>query len=263
MPKLLLSLPEGICKLDEFEHCELIHPKGKKCSFFARQNKLYEINHFHQKYHSAFVTIHDQTKVESPSLLKVTRFDVLFLFIPILETTIEKGKISLADLDLPTPLRSIMNSWKEPKIFFEKFCDATENGGELYIKINHEKLIDELEKRHKKVLEVIEKNKYLSDKGKDAKEYHAALIFYDYLSKSNGIKFCKRVGIDIEQAAPPPPKKKKDNSGKAVVPTDDYSIGKENIGIKSSKNLTTKEKQLKAASKGTKNIMAFFTPKKK
>ena len=43
----------------------------------------------------------------------------------------------------------------------------------------------------------------------DAKEYHAALIFYDYLSKSNGIKFCKRVGIDIEQAAPPPPKKKK------------------------------------------------------
>ena len=57
-------------------------------------------------------------------------------------------------------------SWKEPKKFFDKFCDATENGGEVYVKINHEKLIDELEKRHKKVLKVIDENKYLSDKGK-------------------------------------------------------------------------------------------------
>jgi hypothetical protein len=189
--------------------------------------------------------------------------DVFYLFIPILENTIDKGKVSLDDLELPDVLRTIMQSWKDPKVFFNKFCDSTENGGKLYVKLSYEKMVDELVRRHQQVLQVMEKRGHLADKGKDAKEYYAALIFYDYLSKPNAIKFLMKLGIDIEQQKEPPTKKKKDNSGNAVEPTDDYTNGKENIGIITSPKLTKKEKQLKSASQGSRKLTSFFTPKKK
>ena len=55
--------------------------------------------------------------MESTELLKVTEIDVLFFLIPTLEATMEKGKISLDDLELPQILQSIVKRFAA-KLFY-------------------------------------------------------------------------------------------------------------------------------------------------
>ena len=47
--------------------------------------------------------------VSNPELVSVTQYDVMFLLVPFLETHSEKGKVSLADLEMPTVLLNIIN----------------------------------------------------------------------------------------------------------------------------------------------------------
>ena len=47
--------------------------------------------------------------VSNPELVSVTQYDVMFLLVPFLETHSDKGKVSLADMEMPAVLLNIIN----------------------------------------------------------------------------------------------------------------------------------------------------------
>ena len=56
-----------------------------------------------------------------------------------------------------------MFSLADKKTFFEKFCDISERGENIYLKLNCDKLMDELTARLDKVLEATKKHGLRSD----------------------------------------------------------------------------------------------------
>jgi len=269
MSKLLFALPNNGSGLDEYKTHTLAHPKGKPYTFLERDNKIFEINHLKEKYHSSFITSGEKTTISNPELVSVTQYDVMFLLVPFLETHSEKGKVSLTDLEMPTVLLNIINSMDktEKKKYLEKFCDVAERGDEFYLKFNRDTFYQTLKKRHEKVLDAMTKHSLRSEHAEGAKNHYAATIIGDCLSNQNAKEFYKMLGLEDESEvdSQPPTKKKKNNdaSAESTDPTEDYS-GKENT-IKAivSPKMTKKEKDLKAASKGTKSISSFFKPKAK
>lgn len=269
MSKLLFALPKNDSGLDGYKTHTLTHPKGKPYTFLERDNKIYEINHLKEKYHSSFITSGAKTTISNPELVSVTQYDVMFLLVPFLETNSDKGKVALADLEMPAVLLNIINSMDktEKKKYLEKFCDVTERGDEYYVRFNREMFHETLKKRHEKVLDAMSKHSLRSDHTEGAKNHYAATIIGDCLSNQNAKEFYKMLGLEDESEldSQPPTKKKKNNDSTAegTDPSEDYS-GKENT-IKAivSPKMTKKEKDLKAASKGTKSISSFFKPKAK
>ena len=83
----------------------------------------------------------------------------MYLLIPLLEESKEKGKITIENLELESvKLRPIAE-----KANFEAFCETSELEGTLYVKLNDEKLNEELARRHTVLLEVMDKNEIMSD----------------------------------------------------------------------------------------------------
>ena len=54
MSKLLFALPNNGSGLDGYTTHTLTHPKGKPYTFLEKDNKIFEINHLKEKYHSSF-----------------------------------------------------------------------------------------------------------------------------------------------------------------------------------------------------------------
>ena len=52
MSKLLFALPNNGSGLDGYKTHTLTHPKGKPYKFLEKDNKIFEINHLKEKYHS-------------------------------------------------------------------------------------------------------------------------------------------------------------------------------------------------------------------
>ena len=126
MSKLLFALPNNGSGLDGYKTHTLTHPKGKPYTFLEKDNKIFEINHLKEKYHSSFITSGEKTTsefpptfmgfltiilVSNPELVSVTQYDVMFLLVPFLETHSDKGKVSLADLEMPAVLLNIVNRY--------------------------------------------------------------------------------------------------------------------------------------------------------
>jgi len=269
MSKLLFALPNDGSSFDGYKVHTLTHPKGKPYTFLERDNKIFELNYLKEKYHSSFITCGDKTTISNPELVSVTQYDVMFLLVPFLEDNSDKGKISLADLEMPPVLLSTINSMNktERKKYLDQFCDVAERGDEFYLKFNRDLFYQTLKKRHEKVLTAMEKHNLRSEHAEGARNHYAATIIGDCLSNQNAKAFYKELGLEDESEldSQPPTKKKKNNdaSAESTDPTEDYS-GKENT-IKAivSPKLSKKEKDLKAASKGTKSIASFFKPKAK
>jgi len=260
MSQLLISLPPDT-QFDQFTPLQLKHPKGQTVTFLAREDKLYELNHRKVETNMCFSTMNDKTTIQQPALIQATEFDIMYLLIPLLEESKEKGKITIENLEIKsTKLRSIAERAK-----FEAFCETSELEGTLYVKLSEEKLNEELDRRHKALLEIMDKNEIMSDYSNETKTYHAAKAICDCLSKTREMSLLKHLKLDehIVDDAPPPVKKSKKSDGTSE-PTEDYS-GKENIAIVKpvDSKKAAHQKKMKSAAKGTKGIMSFFTPKKK
>jgi len=268
MSKLLVALPDD-SGLDGYTTHTLTHPKGKPYTFLEKENQIFEINHLNEKYHSSLVTNGQKTTISNPEFVSVTRYDVMFLLVPFLEANSDKGKVALDDLEMPPVLLNTINKMDKAdrKTYLEQFCDVTERGSNFYLKLNYEVFFQTLKLRHEKVLVAMQKHSLRSEHADGAKNHYAATIIGDCLSNQNAKEFYKVLGLEDESEldSQPPVKKKKNNdaSAESTDPTDDYS-GKENT-IKAivSPKMTKKEKDLKAASKGTKSIASFFKPKAK
>jgi len=268
MSKLLFALPLND-EFDGYKAHTLTHPKGKPYTFLEKDNSIFELNHLKEKYHSSFITNGQKTSISNPEMISVTKYDIMFLLVPFLEASSDKGKVSLGDLEMPPVLLKSINSMdkEDRKSYFDQFCDVAERGGEFYLKFNRELFFQTLKKRHGKVLEVMKKHELQSNKTDDSKNHYAAHIIGDCLSNQNAKAFYKEIGLEDESEidSAPPMKKKKNNdaSSESTDPTEDYS-GKENT-IKAivSPKMSKKEKDLKVAAKGTKSIASFFKPKAK
>lgn len=104
MSKPMMMIMPGRKTMDGFTSHTFTHPKGKPYSFFVRDNNVYEINHLKEKYHSAFVTKNDKTSIKCPESFVLTRYDTMFLLIPLLESHADKGKMEIEDLEIPSVL---------------------------------------------------------------------------------------------------------------------------------------------------------------
>ena len=61
MSKLIFALPNNGSGLDGYKTHTLTHPKGKPYTFLEKDNKIFEINHLKEKYHSSFITSGEKT----------------------------------------------------------------------------------------------------------------------------------------------------------------------------------------------------------
>ena len=81
MSKLLFALPNNGSGLDGYTTHTLTHPKGKPYTFLEKDNKIFEINHLKEKYHSSFITSGEKTTSEFLSVEnrgKLTRYNFSF-----------------------------------------------------------------------------------------------------------------------------------------------------------------------------------------
>ena len=81
MSKLLFALPNNGSGLDGYKTHTLTHPKGKPYTFLEKDNKIFEINHLKEKYHSSFITSGEKTTskykkrgLSNKAVCQITRF---------------------------------------------------------------------------------------------------------------------------------------------------------------------------------------------
>jgi len=262
MAQLLIALPDGTA-FDQFTPLQLTHPKGSKCTFLLRESRLYELNHHLASTNMCFATSGARTTIKTPEVLQLSEFDVMFIVLPALEASKERGKVNLDDLDLESAkrLKPLL-----ARVKWDAFCETSTVDETLYVRLDEAKLNVELERRHKRLLQAIEKNGIMSEQSQETQTYHAAKAICDCLMKKHEISFLAHLKLDDRQVddVPPPAKKAKQSNGTAAEPLEDYS-GKENVAI--GKPVDAKkeahQKKMKSAAKGTKSLMSFFTPKKK
>lgn len=261
MKNCLLSLPQNT-SLAEYEVIELVHPKGRRVSFLSRNDEFYELHHFEPKRgaSSCFVNYDTETKVESLGMIKVVKYDIIFLLIPVLEKLETKGKVSISDLDIPPSLRQAMMTPAQ-QIKLENTFEVKKIGTELYLRLDREKLMNSLKDKCDLLLAKIEELKLLDGAGDTRKKSYCAHLIKDCLSKDNAKRLDDVLGINQEeQKENQPPTKKLKVGGD---PKEDYFVSEDAAKPKAEIKLTKSQKDLAKAAKGTKSISSFFTKKAK
>jgi len=262
MMNFLISLPDNT-SLSDFKVVEVEHPKGKSVTFLTRENELFELHHFESKRgaYSCFVKEENETTVHSLAVLKAVKYDIIFLLIPILEKLETKGKVSIADLEMPENLRSVAMS-KHNQEKMEKVFETKKLEDDLYIQLKRDKLMEYLKTKCDLLITQIESSKILDGSGPQRIKSYAAHLIKDCLSKDNAKFLDEALGIQKDELKEnqPPAKKSKSAGGE---PTEDYSKGEDASKPKAEIKLSKSQKDLAKAAKGTKSISSFFTPKKK
>ena len=121
--------------------------------------KLYELNHHRVETNMCFATSESRTQIKSPQIIQLTQFDAMFIALPALEASKERGKISVDDIELERPeMRCLLN-----KVTWEAFCSTSTVDETLYVKLDHDKLNAELARRHANLLEIMSKSDHMAD----------------------------------------------------------------------------------------------------
>ena len=200
----LIAHTEKIVDDSTLKIIRIPHPKTKKeVQFGILDQQFFEISESFTNKGSFFC---DNFVIENGSLYILTKFDILFLLISILETN---RKLTENQLGMFCTIEQILSNYQElKKISFdlESICDSKELDDEFFYRLNDQKVIEWLNKKIEKISHFISSKFYSKISGstinfQSKEEYkpsedevnESSLNFIcEYLSKDFGKKICEK-----------------------------------------------------------------------
>ncbi|XP_041974445.1 ribonuclease H2 subunit B [Aricia agestis] len=277
----VLMVKDELCKNENFSIITLPHPSHGGPSKFCvdtSNKKMYEVVTYSEPYRSWFI---GESVKSNGDLLMVTPFNAVFLILPRLREQCKSRAIPLEDLLSEKGFTKILDL-----IRLDDVADVKEVGDIKAFKYNEKKAIDWLEKRVRRLANVLkEKNIHVTSGAASATFVSSSISDIDpelYLKYAFGIvseylddyfsgQLEKHFNFPADTIETVGNKRKTEENDNGVSKKLKYENNgeEENINFinikspetKAVKSLTAKEKARQKAASGSKTISSFFTKK--